>query len=143
MEIEHASHCTYRIRYHMVFVVKYRKQMLLKKVPLGYFKKILEGIGQRYYLKFEAVGVEEDHFHVVLGSAPRYAPSDVMRIIKSITAKKIFEDYPEVKYFLGGANFWSAGGHIDTVSEFGGLERIKKYVLEQGKSEEQLQLLSF
>ena len=91
MEIEHASHCTYRIRYHMVFVVKYRKQMLLKKVPLGYFKKILEGIGQRYYLKFEAVGVEEDHFHVVLGSAPRYAPSDVMRIIKSITAKKIFE----------------------------------------------------
>lgn len=60
MEIEHASHCTYRIRYHMVFVVKYRKQMLLKKVPLGYFKKVLEGIGQRHYLTFEAIGVLED-----------------------------------------------------------------------------------
>ena len=143
MKIEHASHCTYRIRYHMVFVVKYRRQMLLKKVPLKYFKKILEGIGERYWFTFEAVGVEEDHFHIVLGSAPRYAPSDVMRIIKSIMAKKIFEDYPEVKDFLWGSNFWSAGGHIDTVSEFGGLERIKKYVLEQGKSEEQLQLLSF
>ena len=117
--------------------------MLLKKVLLEYFKKILEGIGHRYYLTFEAVGVEEDHFHVVLGSAPRYASSDVMRIIKSITAKNIFEDYPDVKDFLWGANFWSAGGHIDTVSEFGGLERIKNYVLEQGKSEEQLQLLSF
>ena len=143
MKIEHASHCTYRIRYHMVFVVKYRRQMLLNKVPLEYFKKILNGIGERYYLTFEAVGVEEDHFHIVLGSAPRYAPSDVMRIIKSITAKKIFEDYPEVKDFLWGGNFWSAGGHIDTVSEFGGLEKIKKYVLNQGKSEEQLQLLSF
>ena len=63
----------------------------------------------------------------------------VMRIIKSITAKRIFEDYQEVKDFLWGANFWS----IDTVSEFRGLERIKKYVLDQGKSEEQLQLLSF
>jgi putative transposase len=143
MEIEHASHCTYRIRYHMVFVVKYRKQMLLNKVPIEYFKKIMNGIGERYWFKFEAIGVEEDHFHVVLGSAPRYAPSDVMRIIKSITAKKIFEDYPDVKDFLWGSNFWSAGGHIDTVSEFGGLERIKKYVLEQGKSEGQLQLLSF
>ena len=66
-----------------------------------------------------------------------------MRTIKSITAKKIFEDYPEVKDFLWGANFWSVGGHIDTVSEFGGLERIKKYILDQGKSEEQLQLFSF
>ena len=127
----------------MVFVVKYRKQMLLKKVPIQYFRKILEGIGERYWFKFEAIGVEEDHFHVVLGAAPRYAPSDIMRIIKSITAKKIFEDYPDVKEFLWGSNFWSTGGHIDTVSEFGGLEKIKKYVLEQGSKEEQLQLLDF
>ncbi len=66
-----------------------------------------------------------------------------MGIIKSITAKKIFEDYPEIKEFLWGGNFWSAGGHIDTVSEYGGLEKIKKYVLEQGGKEEQLKLLSF
>ena len=143
MEIEHACHCTYRIRYHMVFVVKYRKHMLLQKVPLERFRNILTGIGERYYLKFDAIGVDEDHFHIVVGAAPRYSPSHVMQIIKSITAKKIFEDYPEVKDFLWGGNFWTAGGHIDTVSEFGGLEKIKKYVREQGRSEEQVSLLSF
>ncbi|MEK6927122.1 MAG: IS200/IS605 family transposase [Nanoarchaeota archaeon] len=143
MEIEHACHCTYRIRYHMVFVVKYRKHMLLQKVPLERFRNILTGIGERYYLKFDAIGVDEDHFHIVVGAAPRYSPSHVMQIIKSITAKKIFEDYPEVKDFLWGGNFWTAGGHIDSVSEFGGLEKIKKYVREQGRSEEQVSLLSF
>ena len=143
MEIEHACHCTYRIRYHMVFVVKYRKHILLQKVPLDKFRNILTGIGERYYLKFDAIGVDEDHFHIVVGAASRYSPSHVMQIIKSITAKKIFEDYPEVKDFLWGGNFWTAGGHIDTVSEFGGLEKIKKYVREQGRSEEQVSLLSF
>ena len=66
-----------------------------------------------------------------------------MQIIKSITAKKIFEDFPEVKDFLLDSNFWSAGGHIDTVSEYGGLEKIKKYVAEQGIEEKQLTLLNF
>ncbi len=127
----------------MVFVVKYRKHMLLQKVPLERFRNILTGIGERYYLKFDAIGVDEDHFHIVVGAAPRYSPSHVMQIIKSITAKKIFEDYPEVKDFLWGGNFWTAGGHIDSVSEFGGLEKIKKYVREQGRSEEQVSLLSF
>ena len=141
MELEHACHCTYRIRYHMVFVVKYRKQMLLEKVPLEYFTNLMKGIGERYWFKFEAIGVEEDHFHVVLGAAPRYSPSRIMQIVKSITARKIFEDFPEIKEFLWGGNFWTAGGHIDSVSEFGGLERIKKYVLEQGRTDEQLKLV--
>ena len=127
----------------MVFVVKYRKQMMLQKVPLDYFKNLLIGIGERYWFKFDAIGIEEDHFHIVVGAAPRYSPSDVMKIIKSITAKQIFKRYPIIKKDLWGGNFWTAGGHIDTVSEFGGLEKIKKYVREQGKNEEQLQLFKF
>jgi len=117
--------------------------MLLNKVPLEYFKQILLGIGKRYWFKFDAIGVEEDHFHVVVGVSPRYSPSDIMRIIKSITAKKIFQDYPDIKDFLWGGNFWSAGGHIDTVSEYGGLDKIKKYVEEQGGNKNQLKLCDF
>ena len=117
--------------------------MLLQKVPLGEFQRILMGIGERYWFKFEAIGVEEDHFHIVVGAAPKNSPSSIMGIIKSISAKKIFKSYPEIKKFLWGGAFWSAGGHIDTVSEFGGLEKIKRYVREQGKNEEQLQLFEF
>ena len=127
----------------MVFVVKYRKNLLLQKIPLEYFKELLEGIGQRYWFEFESIGVEGDHFHVVVGAAPRYSPSEIMRIIKSISAKMIFKRFKVIKRELWGGEFWSDGGHIDTVSEFGGLEKIKKYVKEQGKTEEQLKLLDF
>jgi putative transposase len=143
MEVEHAPHRTYRIRYHMVFVVKYRKKMLLEKVPLQYLKQVITGIGERYWFKFDAIGIEPDHFHVVVGAAPRYSPSRIMQIIKSITARQIFQDYPEIAEFLWGSNFWSAGGHIDTVSEYGGLDKIKKYVEEQGRDKAQLTLCDF
>jgi len=143
MKIERACHCTYRIRYHMVFVLKYRKSLLLSKVPLEYFKKLLESIGERYWFKFDAIGIEENHFHVVVGAAPKNSPSDIMGIIKSITAKMIFKRFKEIKKELWGGEFRSDGGHIDTVSEYGGLEKIKKYVREQGREEEQLKLLTF
>jgi REP element-mobilizing transposase RayT len=55
----------------MVFVLKYRKQMLLEVVPLEYFKNLLYEICNGYYFKFDAIGIEKDHFHIVVCAAPR------------------------------------------------------------------------
>ena len=143
MQVERAAHCTYRIRYHMVMCVKYRKKMLLEQSRIEFLKEIMQGLALRYYFKFEAIGIDEDHFHVVLGAAPRYSPSQVMSIIKSWSARLIFKKYPYIKKELWGGEFWSDGGHIDTVSEYGGLDRIKKYVKEQGGDINQLKLSEF
>jgi len=124
----------------MVFVVKYRKKLLLENIPLDFFTNLLRSIGERYWFKFEAIGLENNHFHIVVGAAPRYSPSQIMQIVKSISAKMIFKRFKEIKGELWGGEFWSDGGHIDTVSEYGGLEKIKKYVLEQGIDEKQLRL---
>lgn len=66
-----------------------------------------------------------------------------MGIIKSWSARLLFKKYPYLREELWGGELWGDGGHIDTVSEYGGLEKIKKYVLEQGKDTEQLKLLDF
>ena len=142
MEVEYAPHCSYRIRYHMVFVIKYRKSILGEQEIL-FLKDLLQQIGHRYWFKFDAIGMEKNHFHVVLGAAPRYAPSRIMQIVKSITAREFFKKYPEVRKQLWGAELWSDGGHIDTVSEYGGLEKIRKYVQEQGRDTGQMKLMSF
>ena len=123
--------------------VKYRKKMLLERSRIEFLKDIMQGLAFRYYFKFEAIGIDEDHFHVVLGAAPRYSPSEIMGIIKSWSARLIFKEYPYIKEELWGGEFWSDGGHIDTVSEFGGLDRIKKYVKEQGRDDSQLKLSEF
>lgn len=69
MYVEHACHCTYRIRYHIVFVVKYRRSILSTK-EISFLKEILKEIGKRYYFRFEAIGMDSDHFHIVVGAAP-------------------------------------------------------------------------
>lgn len=143
MQVERAAHCTYRIRYHMVMCVKYRKKMLLEKSRIEFLKDIMQGLALRYYFKFEAIGIDEDHFHVVVGAAPKYSPSQVMATIKSWSARLIFKQYPYIKKELWGGEFWSDGGHIDTVSEYGGLDKIKKYVKEQGRDVNQLKLSEF
>ena len=143
MQVERAAHCTYRIRYHMVMCVKYRKKMLLEQSRIEFLKEIMQGLALRYYFKFEAIGIDEDHFHVVLGAAPKYSPSQIMSIIKSWSARLIFKKYPYIRKELWGGEFWSDGGHIDTVSEYGGLDRIKKYVKEQNRDVNQLKLSEF
>ena len=51
-----------------------------------------------------------------------------MQICKSILAIQIFKQFPEVKKELCGGEFWSDGGHIDTVGDGRGLDEITKYV---------------
>ena len=142
MQVRHASHCTYRIRYHIVFVVKYRKNLLTSEV-FDFLKSICKGIEQRYYLRFDALGSDGDHLHIVVEGAPRYAPSRILQICKSILAIHIFKQFPELKEELWGGELWSDGGHIDTVGDGLGLEAVKKYVKNQGGDPAQLSLYQF
>ena len=142
MQVRHASHCTYRIRYHMVFVLKYRKKLLTPEI-FDFIKIICKGIELRYYFHFDALGSDGDHLHLVVEGAPRYAPSHIMQMCKSILAKQVFKQFPELREELWGGEFWSDGGHIDTVGDGKGLDAIKKYVLSQGQDTNQLTLHEF
>ncbi len=142
MDVRHASHCTYRIRYHMVFVIKYRKTVLTKEI-FEFVKSVCNEIKERYYLNFDALGSDGNHLHLVVEGAPRYSPSRIMQICKSILAIQIFKQFPEVKNELWGGEFWSDGGHIDTVGDGRGLEEVRKYVKNQGGDPSQLNLHEF
>ena len=139
----YACHCSYRIRYHMVFVVKYRKDLITQSL-FEFMKQICRGIEERYFLKFDALGYEEDHVHILVRGAPKYAPSRIMQICKSILAIQIFKNFPKIKEEeLWGGEFWTDGGHIDTVGDGRGLDEVKKYILSQGRNPDQLTLFEF
>jgi REP-associated tyrosine transposase len=104
MEVKYAYQCSYRIRYHMVFVLKYRKNLISDEI-FEYMKKILSGISERYYLNFHAVGTDGNHLHLLIEAAPRYSPSRIMQICKSITAKRLFKRFSELEGELWGGHF--------------------------------------
>ena len=126
----------------MVFVLKYRKNLVSDEI-FEAIKDILLGISERYYLNFQAVGSEGNHFHLLIEAAPRYSPSQIMQICKSITAKQLFKRFPEIEEELWGGHFWSEGGHIDTVGDGYDVKRMEEYILNQGGSKKQLRLYQF
>ena len=142
MDVQYAPHCSFRIRYHLVFVVKYRNDLINSDV-FEYLQNIFDGISKRYYLNFHAIGHEDDHLHILAESRPRYSPSQIMQICKSITAKEIFKKFPEIKNELWGGHFWTEGGHIDTVGDGFGEKKMKEYIKNQGRNPNQLKLINF
>mgnify|MGYP001562074389 CR=1 FL=1 len=142
MEVKYACHCSYRIRYHMVFVIKYRKSLIDIEVK-DCLIRILKGIEERYYLHFDAVGHEEDHLHLLVETPPRYSPSKIMQICKSITAIQIFKQVPRIKEELWGGHFWTEGGHIDTIGDGYDVKAMKEYIENQGRDKEQLTMWDF
>ena len=131
----------------MVFCMKYRKNILNNEI-LNFLKNVCSEIGERYCFEFDAIGCDGDHVHLFIGSEPKYAPSRVMQIIKSITARKIFKEYPEIRKQLWGGELWSDGGYIGTVGDGTTSDVIKNYVENQGAKEEkdaykQMKLIDF
>ena len=126
-----------------MFCVKYRKDMFLEDKYLLFFKETLKEISRRYFFTFETVGIDEDHVHMLVQAAPRYSPSNVIQIIKSITAKQLFKNFPEIKKELWGGEFWSDSGYIGTVGEGVNADIIRDYIKKQGRNTNQLKLSNF
>ena len=141
--IKHACHKVYCIKYHIMFCIKYRKDLFLNDAYLYYFKDILSEIAKRYFFVFETVGIDEDHVHLLVQAAPKYSPSRVIQIIKSISAKELFKKFPEIREELWGGEFWSDAGYIGTVGEGVNAEIIRNYIKKQGRDNAQLKLSDF
>ena len=93
-------------------------------------KEICLEISTRYEINFIEIGTDVDHVHFLIQSVPVMEPKSIVQIIKSITARTIFCDHPEIKRELWGGKFWTSGYYINTVGQYGNEEIIKKYVKE-------------
>jgi putative transposase len=131
----HKSHNVSVLLYHFVCPAKYRKVIFNHEVDET-LKVICLEIAKRYEINFLEIGIDKDHVHFLIQSVPKYSVTKIIRIIKSIIAKKIFEKHPQVKEQLWGGEFWSDGFFVNTVSRFGSEDTISKYVKEQGIEKE-------
>jgi putative transposase len=133
MGVIRSHHSTYDTHYHIVFPVKYRKP-LLEKPQTEAILEIAKEIAKRYEIDFEKIGTDGDHIHILCSFHPKYAGAEVVRIFKSITAKQLFQQFPELRKELWGGEFWSSGYYITTVSERGNWKAVEQYVSNQGKT---------
>jgi|SRR3989344_3583819 len=144
MAVLRTHHQAYDAHYHLVFTIKYRKALLNHDIPLA-ISALAQEIAKRYDIEFEKIGYDQDHLHILCSFPPKYGGSDVARIFKSITARKLFQQFPALKKELWGGEFWSDGFYLATVSERGNWKAVEQYVANQGKTRSmsyQLRLLT-
>ena len=75
MELGKTSHSVYKIRYHIVTAVKYRKALLNNEIE-ECIAETLKGISERYEIVIDEVGFDQNHIHIVCGAPLRMAPVD-------------------------------------------------------------------
>lgn len=129
----HRSHNKNVLIYHIVCPVKFRRKAITKEVAET-MKNICIEISKRYEIHFIEIGTDEDHVHFLVQSIPTESPTSIVKKIKSITAREIFKNNPEVKRMLWGGKFWTKGYYINTVGLYAGKETIKDYVRNQTKN---------
>src|SRR5215207_11208337 len=125
--------------YHIVCPAKYRRAIFTAQVDEK-LKEICEEISIRYEIEFLEIGTDQDHVHFLVQSVPDYSPTKIVRTIKSITAKEIFRQMPQVKKQLWGGEFWSDGYYIASVGQYGSEETIREDVKNQGQDDHYRQL---
>ena len=128
--------------YHIQITVKYRKILLDEKVT-GVITEVLKGLKERYDLEIQTVGYDQNHMHILCRFLPKYSGGEVVKLIKSLTGKKVFEEVPEIKKQLWGGEFWTDGYYIATISGKGNKAVIEKYIKDQGRVEDLKQLKLF
>ena len=74
------------LMYHFVFVAKYRRVVVSEEVDV-LLKAICLEIAKRFEIHFLEIGSDGDHVHFLIQSVPRYSPTEIVKKVKSITAR--------------------------------------------------------
>jgi len=135
----HKSHNVSVLLYHLVCVAKGRDPKFTQEVDAK-IKEICLEIGKRYEIHFVEIGTDCDHVHFLIQSVPIYPPTKIARVVKSLTAREILKQIPKLRKELWGGEFWSNGYFINTVGRSGNENAIRKYVSQQGKNRNYVQL---
>ncbi len=104
----------YDLRYHFVFVPRYRKRVLEGKI-----KKTIDGMirvcCQIHQWEIYELAIAKDHVHLYLNAPPKWSPSQIMNRIKGGTSNKIRKLFPNLDEVYWKATFWADGYFVKSV----------------------------
>jgi putative transposase len=123
------SHTKYRLMYHLVWLPKYRKR-ILKGVLASRLRELFLECAAINSWKIIELNIQKDHIHMIVKLKQTVSVSQAVQRFKGGSSKVIRSEFPELKEFLWGKNFWAEGYFAETV---GRVEEsvIKKYVRNQ------------
>ena len=141
-QLRKSSHAVYDLKYHLVWVPKYRARILTGEVK-GYLKEVLSRIADEYEFRIDTMEVMEDHVHVFVAAPPKYSPSRLAQVLKSVSARELFKKYPRMRKDMWSGKVWSDGYFVRSVGDAVTADIVRRYIEYQKREDGPQQLRMF
>ena len=123
------AHTQYDIKYHIVWITKYRYKVLSGKIAYRLRELLRQGCEARNIIIVKG-SISKDHVHMLVSCPPNISVSDMMQYLKGRSSKKLQEEFPELKKRYWGQHLWATGYFCRTVGTVTD-EIIKEYIEKQ------------
>ena len=111
-----ARGCVYNVNYHFVWSVKYRRKVLVGDVAER-LRELHESIAWDWGFLLHEQEIMPDHVHLFITAHPKHAPATMVKILKGITAKKLFESFPHLRQLLWKGHLWNPSYYVGTCGD--------------------------
>lgn len=136
-KVRTSSHSKHNINYHIVFIPKYRKEILVGEKLKEILATIIKGKCEDLKCDLLALEIMPDHVHIFVGAKPTHTPFRIVNQIKGNTSRQLRLLFKDIKflgfkkhYGNGFDSLWAKGyycGSAGHVSQ----ETVKRYIQEQ------------
>lgn len=125
------NHSKFILTYHIIFVCKYRKKLLIKYGED--VKQIMYDISKRYDFDIKEMEVDKDHIHMMISSVPKISPLQIVRVLKQQSTIQMWRRYASElkKQYWKEHTFWTDGYFCSTIGEVSS-KTLKHYIQNQG-----------
>jgi putative transposase len=130
-EYKSIAHAKTLIRYHIIFSTKYRIRCL--KGIRGEVLEAFKVVESNSDAKILAIEVSDDHIHLLLKFKPSLSIEQIVRRIKQISTKEIWERSREYlrRYYYKKEKLWTGGYFCSTIGNVSE-KAIRHYIANQG-----------
>ena len=126
-----SSHTVYDIKYHIVWISKYRKPVLRGETAER-VRDLIREICKAKDIEIIKGHVFRDHVHIFLSVPPHLSVSQLVQSLKGKTSRKMMMEYKSLSRAFWGRHIWARGYFVASSGNVTD-EVIMKYIEEQGK----------
>jgi putative transposase len=120
------------LKCHLIFVCKYRKQLLVSDIR-EHVLTIFNEVENEYDFDIDIMETDKDHIHLLINYPPNISVTSIVRKLKQISTKRLWDKFRSIlsKHFWSEHTFWSDGYFVCSIGE-ANPDTIKKYIENQG-----------
>ena len=127
----HSRTSVYNIGYHIVWSVKYRRQVIIGDIEESLREMFYEIAREKDFL-IKEMELMPDHVDVFVRAKPKFSPTYIYKMLKGISSRRLFIKHPEIRKSLWGKHLWNPSTYIETIGNIS-QETIEKYIQDQKK----------